>query len=365
MSLFDGCDRVIIDGYELAAEGSAGQFPDVVRGGRTRNRASLALEGAGKPLAPGTERLGPFLVSPDAVLLEGSAPLLGDAPALTDEQVIFLAGQAFPEAGRFQSLGRATAAAAFDQALERMQAGTEAGSPGAPLSVGCDARCSRPLRINDPDFALEAPEGEPAQAVFLGVPSLGQALTLPRAEWLVAVEKECRSRGVGLVLDERETFLRTGRRFLMEGSVTRPDLLLVGLAPDEVVILARTSDAPGADSKETATVAQLDEGPTGRTLLQNWLVKGEYLRLGLSWLQACHEEALLSFCGRGGLFALQVVEPDALIDAAANHCLRLEKRWARPDGGSGEIVLRLCGDVLTREVDLLVEALGRALAERE
>lgn len=196
--------------------------------------------------------------------------------------------------------------------------------------------------------------------------------------WLDAVAHACRAHGVLLGVDEVASFGRTGGLFAAAHDGLLPDVLWTGGASIAGLTVARDElarDAPagwprdaGDRTLQTSLACALIETLAnvrdplfeGRDYLENSRIKGEYLRLRLADASARHDEVFPEFSGLGGLWGLTVRWRDEVVRAGWQQGLRL-----LPSGAPGELsrlAIVLPVDVLTREIDALVEALDRSLA---
>lgn len=201
--------------------------------------------------------------------------------------------------------------------------------------------------------------------------------------WLSTIAAVCREHDVLLGVDEVRSFGRTGVLFAVERYDVEPDLLWTGAGAGVGMTIARAdlADAvPGGAPAGAAAGARIldvnmayatietlvsyrDPLFEGRTYLENARVKGEYMRNRLALLQAAHPELLVDFCGFGGMWGLSVRLCDEIVEEGWRRGVRL-----LGCGGTGELSrlrVLLLADVLTREIDQLVEVLDRVLDEVE
>jgi len=219
-------------------------------------------------------------------------------------------------------------------------------------------------------FALECMQGE-------------GGYRLADHAWLEAVARACRAHGLLLGVDEVQTFGRTGALFAAEHYGIAPDILwtskaaIVGLtvAREELVRDAHPgwhSNTFGGGKLFDVSLAHavLDTVANGREplfegrgYLENSRIKGEYVRLRLADLSARHPEAFPEFSGLGGMWGLTVRWRDEVIRTGWRLGAKLLGCGRR--GELSRLRVVLLADVLTREVDQMIEVLDRVFAAVE
>lgn len=202
-------------------------------------------------------------------------------------------------------------------------------------------------------------------------------------QWLGAVAATCREHDVLLGVDEVQSFGRTGALFALERYDVEPDVLWAskgavvgftvarGALADECPIGWHSNTFGGGKIFDVcmayATIDTLvnhhDPLFEGRTYLENARIKGEYMRNRLANLQANHPELFLDFSGFGGMWGLSVRYREEIVETGWRRGIKLLGcGWA---GEVSRLRVILLADVLTREVDQLVDVLDRVFDEVE
>ena len=198
--------------------------------------------------------------------------------------------------------------------------------------------------------------------------------------WLEAIARACRAHGILLGLDEVQTLARTGTLFAAQHYGLQPDILWTSKAAIVGLTVAREELVrdchPGWHSNTFGggklfdvslahavldTVAHgRDPLFEGRGYLENSRIKGEYARLRLADLSARHGEVFPEFSGLGGMWGLSVRWRDEVIRSGWRLGAKL-----LGCGRAGEVSrlrIVLLADVLTREIDQMIEVLDRVFA---
>ncbi len=201
--------------------------------------------------------------------------------------------------------------------------------------------------------------------------------------WLDALGRACRAHGILLGVDEVQTFGRTGELFAAEHYDVVPDILwtskaaIVGLtvARDELVRDCHTgwhSNTFGSGKllEVNLSHAVLDTVAHGRDplfegrgYLENSRIKGEYARMRLADLSARHPEVFPDFSGLGGMWGLTVRWRDEVIRTGWR--LGAKLLGCGRKGEVSRLRIVLLADVLTREIDQMIEVLDRVFAAVE
>lgn len=216
-------------------------------------------------------------------------------------------------------------------------------------------------------FLVEALQGE------------GGYVPLTR-EFAQDCERTCRAHGGLFLLDEVQTFGRTGTVFHGEQLGVAPDAIALAKGLFSAAMLARAdlenhlhlgwhSNTWGGGKVFDNQVAfavldvllhERSELLGGRSIPENLRVKGKLIQAGLSELQSRHPGIVTDTMVRGGLARLSVRHRAAVIRAGWKRGIKL-----LPCGRAGEVsAIRLLflGDVLAKEVrdamDLLDATLG-------
>jgi 4-aminobutyrate aminotransferase-like enzyme len=198
--------------------------------------------------------------------------------------------------------------------------------------------------------------------------------------WLEAVARACRAHGVLFGVDEVQTLGRTGTLFASEHYGLQPDVLWTSKAAIVGITVAREELVrdchPGWHSNTFGggklfdvslahalldTVAHgRDALFEGRGYLENSRIKGEYARLRLADLSARHPEVFPDFSGLGGMWGLTVRWREEVIRAGWRLGAKLLGCGRR--GETSRVRIVLLADVLTREIDQMIEVLDRVFA---
>ena len=219
----------------------------------------------------------------------------------------------------------------------------------------------------------------PAELVALFATEVFQAeggFRMAEASWLQDMAAACRERDILVGVDEVQSFGRTGVLFATQHYAIGPDLLWTAKASVLGVTVARSAlakachtgwhgEASGGGklfdtNMAYATfelLARRRDALFGRTLLENSRIKGLYLRMRLAELCSAHGEVFPEFHGLGGMWGLSVMHREDVLATAWRLGLKLV--GCGPAGEVSRIRILLLADVLTREIDVMVEALDR------
>ncbi len=195
--------------------------------------------------------------------------------------------------------------------------------------------------------------------------------------WLAQVVECARSHGMLFGSDEVQSFGRTGRLYATQHTGLEPDITWIAKSAVLGITVVRAeleadchvgwhSNTFGSGklfdvNMAYNTVDQLTRSADavfeGRCYLENSRIKGEYLRMKLAELSARHQDIFPEFSGLGGMWGLSVRFREEIIATGWRMGVKL-----LGCGGSGELSrlrILLLADVLTREIDAMVEALDR------
>ncbi|GJM21890.1 MAG: hypothetical protein DHS20C15_18050 [Planctomycetota bacterium] len=201
--------------------------------------------------------------------------------------------------------------------------------------------------------------------------------------WLSGIAEACQSRGILFGTDEVQSFGRTGELFATQHFDVTPDLVWTAKAAVLGMTMVRSSlvddchqgwhsntfgsgklfDVNLAYTCVDMLVNQLDEHLDGRSYLENSRIKGEYIRMRLAELSSKHDELFPDFSGLGCMWGLSVRHRAKIVDTGWRMGLKL-----LGCGGAGEVSrlrILLLSDVLTREIDEIIDALDRVFTAVE
>ena len=195
--------------------------------------------------------------------------------------------------------------------------------------------------------------------------------------WLQGVAEACRAHGILVGCHEVQSFGRTGSLYATEHTGVEPDVVWMAKAAVLGITAARAELAADCHvgwhsntfgsgklfdvNMAYTTFALLTETEDplfeGRTYLENSRIKGEYVRMKLAELSARYQDLFPEFSGLGGMWGLTVRYRGEMIATGWKMGLKL-----LGCGGPGELSrlrILLPTDVLTREIDAMVEGLDR------
>ena len=198
--------------------------------------------------------------------------------------------------------------------------------------------------------------------------------------WLDAMARACREHGILLGVDEVQTFARTGGLFAAQHYGLQPDILWTSKAAIVGITVARDELVrdchPGWHSNTfgggklfdlALAYAVLDTVANGRDALfegrgylENSRIKGEYARLRLADLSARHTDVFPDFSGLAGMWGLTVRWRDEVIRTGWRLGAKLLGCGRR--GELSRLRVVLLADVLTREIDQMIDVLDRVFA---
>lgn len=201
--------------------------------------------------------------------------------------------------------------------------------------------------------------------------------------WLTGMVEACRRRGILFGSDEVQSFGRTGQLFATQHFDVTPDIVWTAKAAVLGMTMARTelvddchtgwhSNTFGSGKLFDVNMAytcvdmlmnQHDAHLDGRSYLENARLKGEYMRMRLAELSSKHDELFPEFSGLGCMWGLSVRHRAKIVDMGWRMGLKL-----LGCGGAGEVSrlrILLLADVLTREIDEMIDALDRVFSAVE
>jgi 4-aminobutyrate aminotransferase-like enzyme len=201
--------------------------------------------------------------------------------------------------------------------------------------------------------------------------------------WLDGIARACADRHILFGTDEVQSFGRTGTLFAAEHFDIQPDIVWASKGAVVGLTIARAEfaadlhtgwhsntfgggkffDVNMAHAVIDTLVHWREPLFEGRTCLQNSRLKGEYVRLRLADLSARHADIFPDFSGLGGMWGLTVRHREEVIETGWRLGAKL-----LGCGGRGELSrlrLVLLTDVLTREIDQMIDVLDRVLTAVE
>jgi 4-aminobutyrate aminotransferase-like enzyme len=201
--------------------------------------------------------------------------------------------------------------------------------------------------------------------------------------WLSAVARACVERHILFGADEVQSFGRTGALYAAEHFDVQPDVLwaskgaVVGFTvaraefADDMHVGWHSNTFGGGKFFDVnmawATIHTLTHSREvlfeGRTCLQNSRLKGEYVRLRLADLSARHPDVFPDFSGLAGMWGLTVRHREEIIQAGWR--LGAKLLGCGHKGELSRLRIVLLTDVLTREIDQMIDVLDRVLTEVE
>lgn len=199
-------------------------------------------------------------------------------------------------------------------------------------------------------------------------------------DWLACMATACRSRGALLCVDEVQSFGRTGTLYAVEHMGVTPDIIWMAKAAVLGITVARRelaadmhlgwhSNTFGSGKLFDVNMAWVtfhlltahrEPAFEGRTLLENARIKGEYTRMRLAELSAAHPDVFPEFSGLGCMWGLSVEHREEVIAIGWRTGLKL--LGCGDPGELSRIRILLLADVLTHEIDQMIEGLGRVFS---
>lgn len=195
-------------------------------------------------------------------------------------------------------------------------------------------------------------------------------------DWLGQIVAACRERGILVGTDEVQSFGRTGLLYASQHYGIEPDMVWMAKASVVGMTVARAGLAEACHvgwhsntfgsgklfdmnmAYATFELLAVHKDPLfGRTLLENSRIKGLYLRMRLAELSSQHSEVFPEFSGLGGMWGLSVMHREDVIATAWRMGLKL--LGCGQPGETSRIRILLLADVLTREIDAMIDGLDR------
>ena len=201
--------------------------------------------------------------------------------------------------------------------------------------------------------------------------------------WLHGIVSTCRARGILVGIDEVQSFGRTGSLFAAEHFDVDPDIVWTAKAAVLGITIARTSLTEechmGWHSNTFGSGKLFDVNMSwttwhllaehrdtlfeGRTYLENARIKGEYVRMRLAELSAAHADVFPDFSGLGGMWGLSVRHRAEVV--ATGWRLGVKLLGCGAPGELARLRVLLAADVLTREIDEMIDCLDRVFTAVE
>jgi 4-aminobutyrate aminotransferase-like enzyme len=202
---------------------------------------------------------------------------------------------------------------------------------------------------------------------------------LGESTWIRSVTDTCRELEIPVIVDEIQTFARTGEVFATQHYGFEPDMLAISkaavigalLASDELsrpAPLGWHSSTWGGGKIFDNTYAWTtidtylnyrDETFAGATYLENQRVKGEYVRAIFEWLVERHPETIRDARGLGGMWGFTVRDRDLVCASAREIGLKLLTCGVTEEWSS--IRALFLADALTKEVNCFARLLDYTL----
>ena len=258
-------------------------------------------------------------------------------------------------------------------------------SPEGTLAGLIDERSVSELLATPGELRRVIESGRIPGCLFAGLlmePFQGEGGYVPATrEFTADVAATCRRHGALFMLDEVQTFGRTGTLWFGEQLGTAPDAVAMakGLFTGAMVARAELGDLlhPGWHSNtwgggkifdNQVAYALLDtlvnsrsELFDGRSLPENQMLKGRLLERGLALLAERHPELVTSYIVRGGMARLSVRRRHDVVMTAWRHGLKLLGCGRK--GEVSAIRLLFLADVLAREIHEAIDLLDATLSE--
>jgi 4-aminobutyrate aminotransferase-like enzyme len=197
--------------------------------------------------------------------------------------------------------------------------------------------------------------------------------------WINAVVSDCKDLRVPIIIDEIQTFARTGEVFASRHYGLEPDIVAISkasvvgatLASAEFAMLAplgwHSSTWGGGkifDNTYAWTTLDIylnyqDALFTNMTYLENQRTKGEYIKAVFDWLVNRHPRVLREPRGMGGMWGFTVLNRDRVCAAGREIGLKLLTCGITEEWSS--IRALFLADVTTKEINCFARLLDQAL----
>ncbi len=240
-------------------------------------------------------------------------------------------------------------------------------APGGVREVVANGKVPKDLAAL---FALECYQGE-------------GGYKLADCAWIHGIAAACTEWDVLLGVDEVQSFARTGKLFAVQHFDVEPDVLWTSKGAVVGITTARADLAQDLhvgwhsntfgggkffDVNMAYTTVDLVTGFAdplfeGRNYLENSHIKGEYLRMRLAEMSNRHPDVLSDFSGLGGMWGLSVRHREEIV--AKGWHMGAKLLGCGPAGELSRLRIILLTDVLTREIDQMMDVLDRIFSAVE
>lgn len=201
--------------------------------------------------------------------------------------------------------------------------------------------------------------------------------------WIENIAKICKDANICFIVDEVQSFARTGKVFCSEYYNIEPDIITISKASvlGVTIASARFTDAlPKGwhsctwgggkvfDNNLAWTVINTyinykDPVFNGHTYIENQKIKEEYIRAMFTALQNRHSKLILEYSGLGTMWGFTVKHRDEVCTTALEHGLKLLSCGITKEKSA--IRALFLSDVLTKEIDSFGSILDKTLATIE
>lgn len=202
-------------------------------------------------------------------------------------------------------------------------------------------------------------------------------------KWISSISKVCHDNQIPLILDEVQTFARTGKVFVSEHFNIEPDIIAISKASVMGITLAPASYAEALpkgwhsntwgggkvfDNNLAWTVLDTylnyhDPVFLGNTYQQNQFIKEKYINEMFNKIAERHSKIFLDYNGIGGMWGFTVRFRDEVCKEALNNGLKLLSCGVTKDPSA--IRALFLADVLTKEIDDFGNLLDMTLSNFE
>ena len=200
--------------------------------------------------------------------------------------------------------------------------------------------------------------------------------------FFASVRETLDQHGIFFLVDEVQSFARTGKLFCVEHMGIAPDIIALAkgafvgitIGPGELERYLHTgwhSNTWGGGrlfetnmAYETLDLLENHRDPLfcGLSFMENEKIKGKYLDDLLGRIQRSHPDILLDFEGLGLMYGFTVSDRDRFVAAAWDRGLKFLGTGTRT-GAAGRVRLLMLADTLTREIEDLAVNLDHVLEE--
>jgi 4-aminobutyrate aminotransferase-like enzyme len=202
-------------------------------------------------------------------------------------------------------------------------------------------------------------------------------------QWLRTIAQTCADHEILFGVDEVQSFGRTGRLFAVEHFGIEPDIIWTSKGAIVGITIARADlakdlavgwhsntfgggkffDINMAFATVHIVTGYADPLFEGRTCLDNLGIKGEYTRMRLADLATRHPDIVVDFSGLGGMWGLSVYHRHEIVELGWK--LGAKLLGCGPSGEVSRLRIILLADVLTREIDQMIDVLDRIFSAVE